>query len=170
MNYVEETDMRFTLKTSTIPNAGLGCFASIDLKKGDYIEVIGVYVKKGGPADHCTSYASRYKFSGNDNQDTHIVPMGYAGMINHAIDPNQRNVELELAKGLAKRSQHAGQVIYRFLRDIQAGEELLGYYGDDKGKEIKWLAERSAYHDKEGALWQEFLSFDLYNLGLLAKI
>jgi SET domain-containing protein len=170
MNYVEETDLRFSLAPSTIPNAGLGCFAKEDLKKGDHIEVIGVYVKKGGPADRCTSYASRYKFSGNDKQDTHIVPMGYAGMINHTQDSSKQNVKLEFVRGLATRSKDSGQVVYRFLRDIKAGEELLGHYGEDKDKEIRWLSERAEYHDKEGALWQEFLSLNLYNLGLLAKI
>ena len=170
MHIIEETDKRFELMASSIPNAGMGCFATEDLKKGDHIEVIGVYVKRGGPADKCTGYASRYKFSGNNKQDTHIVPMGYAGMINHTNDKKLQNVALEYVPGLAKRSSDAGQVIYRFIRNIKAGEELLGYYGDEKDKEIKWLADRSSYHDEKGNLWKEFLDLNLYNLGLLAKV
>jgi len=170
MHIVEETDTRFGLMPSSIPNAGMGCFAMEDLKKGDHIEVIGVYVKRGGPADKCTAYASRYKFSGNNKQEMHIVPMGYAGMINHTDDKKLQNVELEYVPGLSKRSSDAGQVIYRFVRDIKSGEELLGYYGDDKNKEIKWLTDRSSYHDEKGNLWKEFLALDLYNLGLLAKV
>lgn len=170
MHIVEETDLRFALMPSTIPNAGMGCFANMNLKSGDHIEVIGVYVKRGSPADKCTGYANRYKFSGNDDQNMYIVPMGYAGMINHTTDTVQQNVRLEFVRGLSKRSNDAGQVIYRFTRDIQAGEELLGYYGDDKNKEIQWLSEKSEYYDKEGVLWNEFLSMNFYNLGLLAKI
>jgi hypothetical protein len=36
--------------------------------------------------------------------------------------------------------------------------------------EIRWLAERTEYHEKEGSLWDEFLAMNYYNLGLLAKI
>ena len=169
MHIVEEKDLRFKLAPSTIPNAGMGCFATVDLKKGDYIEVIGAYVKRGSPSDHCTNYANRYKFSGNNHQDMYIVPMGYGGMINHTEDKTQQNVTLEFVPGLARRSQDSGQVIYRFDRDIPAGEELLGYYGDDKSKEIRWLSERTNYHDTKGNLWDEFLALNLYNLGLLAK-
>lgn len=170
MHIVEETDLRFGLLASTMPDAGTGCFAKVDLKKDDWIEVIGVYVKRGGPADKCTHYAARYKFAGNDNQDMYIVPMGYAGMINHTDDESLQNVKLEFCRGLAKKSQDAGQVIYRFQRDIKAGEELLGFYGEDKDKEIQWLKERTAYHNKEGTLWSEFCEKNFYNLGLLAKI
>jgi hypothetical protein len=170
MNFVEETDLRFALMPSTIENAGMGCFAAVDLKKGDYIEVIGVYVKKGGIADKCTAYATRYKFNGHDNQEANIVPMGYGGMINHTPDTAKQNVKLEFARGLARRSNDAGQVIYRFTRDIPAGEELLGYYGDHKEAELQWMNKGASYHDREGGAWKEFIELDYYNLGLLAKI
>lgn len=170
MHIVEETDLRFTTAPSTIPQAGMGCFATVDLKKGDHLEIIGVYVRRDGPANRCTAYANRYKFAGNDKQEMFIVPMGYGGMVNHTNDKQQQNVRLEFIRGLSKRSQDAGQVVYTFIRDIKAGEELLGYYGDDKEKEIRWLSERTEYHDKEGSLWEEFLGMNFYNLGLLSKI
>ncbi len=167
MYIVEETDLRFKIKPSTIPNAGHGCFAITDLKKGDYLEVIGVYVPVNGVAGICTNYANRYKFMGSEKKDMHIVPMGFAGMVNHTEDKALQNVELEFVRGLSKRNQNAGQVIYRFLRDIKAGEELLGHYGEEKEKEIRWFADRAEYHKQEGELWDEFLSLNLYNLGLL---
>ena len=47
MIFVEETDTRFYIKESTLRNAGYGCFTNTLLKKGDWLEIIGVYVKKG---------------------------------------------------------------------------------------------------------------------------
>lgn len=167
MHIVEETDLRFELKQSTIANAGTGCFAIADLKKGDHIEVIGVYVSATGLASKCTGYANRYKFMGSEKKNMHIVPMGFAGMINHTEDTALQNVELKHIPNLSKRSVHAGQVVYRFIRDIASGEELLGYYGDDKVKEVKWFATHAEYHKDKGGLWEQFLSLNLYNLGLL---
>lgn len=170
MIFLEETDVRFDLLPSTMPNAGLGCFANKDLKKDDHVEIIGVYVKRGSTADKCTAYANRYKFSGDDDQETYIVPMGYGGMINHTDDKSKQNVWLEFVPGLAKRSQHCGQVIYRFMRNIKAGEELLGYYGVQKDKEIKWFNDRSDYNDKNGSSWNTFTKMNFYDLKVLEDI
>lgn len=63
MYVVEETDYRFCIKTSTLPNAGLGCFAKEKIAKGECLEIIGVLVRCQSPADRCTHYANRYKFA-----------------------------------------------------------------------------------------------------------
>lgn len=179
MHLIEEKDDRFYIKTSTIPDAGLGCFAKELLKADDWIEVIGVYVKKSSAADRCTHYAHNYKFMGTPdviiagkefkNDPYYIVPFGYAGMINHSEDVNQINCLLTFESSLKKRSEHAGCVIYRFIRDIQQDEELIGNYGNLAGEELRVIGERASLFNKQRDDIGEFLELDLYNLGLLKE-
>jgi hypothetical protein len=164
MNFIEETDTRFELKESTLPNAGWGCFTKEYLKAGDWLEIIGVYVKVGGLADQCTHYAKRYKFAGSPKKNAKIVPMGFGGMVNHSDDPNLQNCQLEYVPGLSRRSEHSGQVIYRFIRDVLPGEELIGNYGPEIGQEIKQMNENIDFVDHHQAEIDRFLKFGLYNL------
>lgn len=164
MNFIEEEDNRFFIKESTIPNAGLGCFAKENLKKGDWLEVIGAYVKKGSAADICTHYAKRYKFAGNPNLDAKIVPFGYAGLVNHSDDLKLQNCQLIFDKKRLKRNQNAGQVFYLFIRDIAEGEELIGNYGPDVGGEIEKISKNANYLTSQQETVEEFLSYNLYNL------
>lgn len=169
MIFIEETDTRFYIAPSTLNHAGNGCFAKQPLKKDDWLEVIGVYVKSGGIADFCTEYGKRYKFAGSAKQDAKIVPFGFAGIINHTDDPSLQNCRLEHAKSLNKRSQHAGQTIYRFLRDIEPNEELLGNYGPNMGKEIEVISSNSNFLENYKDDMKQFLQFDLYNLKAVAS-
>lgn len=170
MHLIEENDDRFYITTSTIPNAGLGCFAKVPLKAGDWIEVIGAYVKKGSPADRCTHYAHNYKFMGSEGVNTYyIIPFGYAGMINHSEDSNKTNCLLMFEPSLKKRSPHSGSVIYRFARDIKEDEELIGNYGQIVSSELRVIGERASLFDKSRDEIQDFLELDLYNLGLLKE-
>lgn len=167
MYLVEETDDRFYVKDSTIPNAGLGCFAKERIQAGDCLEVIGVYVKCKSPADICTAYANRYKFAARENFTYYIVPLGWGGMVNHTDDKTRQNVELRWKKGRSKKSQHSGDVVYVALRDIEADEELLGHYGEAIAMEIKWAAENAAAFAQMEKEWEAFLAWDLYNMALL---
>lgn len=164
MIIVEEKDLRYRIGPSTLPNAGDGLFASVLLPKGDWLEVIGVLVLKDGPADQSTKYARRYKFNGSEKGNANIVPLGYAGLVNHTDDPLQRNVQIEYVPGLAKRSQHAAQIVYRFLRDIQPGEELLGHYGDNLAVQIQDMAQNAGYAQAVDQDWNVFLGWNLYGL------
>jgi hypothetical protein len=163
MNFVEETDTRFYIKESTLPNAGYGCFANTSLKAGDWLEIIGVYVKTGGLADECTHYAKRYKFAGSPKKNAKIVPMGFGGIVNHSDDPWLQNCRLEYVAGLNKRNEHCGQVIYRFTRDILVNEELIGNYGPDIGEEIKKMNTNVDFLDNNIEEINRFLKFDLYD-------
>lgn len=60
MILVKENDDRFYIKKSNIPDAGLGVFASKDISKGEFIEIIGVMVEKDSVADLCTHYSNNY--------------------------------------------------------------------------------------------------------------
>ena len=170
MIFIEETDERFYLAPSIIPNAGYGCFAKTYLKKGSWLEIIGVYVKTGGIADQCTQYAKRYKFAGSEQMNAKIVPMGYGAMVNHSDDINIRNCALIFEKGLNKRSQHAGQVIYKFIRDILPDEEVIGNYGPNIGQEIKVLSENMEFISGNKEKIDKFLKYNLYNLDEVVMI
>lgn len=171
MIFVEETDTRFAIKESTIPNAGWGCFAKSLLKKGDWLEIIGVYVATGGIADQCTHYAKRYKFAGSPKMNAKIVPMGYGGMVNHSDDPNIQNCKLEYVSNLNKRSEHAGQVIYRFIRDILPDEEIIGNYGPNIAQEINKFNNNIEFIDNNKIEIERFLKFNLYGLSdLISKL
>jgi len=169
MVFIEENDTRFYIAESTIPNAGWGCFAKTLLKKSDWLEIIGVYVKTGGLADQCTHYAKRYKFAGNEKLNAKIIPMGFGAIVNHSDDPSIRNCALEYVPGLHKRSEHAGQVIYRFIRDILPDEELIGNYGPDIGEEINKINRNFNFADNNNLEIKRFLDHNLYGLPEMVK-
>lgn len=166
MIIIEENDTRFYSDHSTLPGAGLGCFAKELIKKGDYLEVIGVMVKKGGVADKCTHYAMRYKFAGS-KLDTKIIPLGFAGLVNHTDDKLLQNVEIRNVRGLQKRSLDASEIVYMAIRDILPGEEVLGNYGEIIDIEIKKIAENQRFYDKNRLDWEKFVSYNLYGLAEL---
>lgn len=169
MIFIEETDTRFYIAPSSLLNAGNGCFAKIPLKKDDWLEIIGVYVRTDGLADQCTDYATRYKFAGNKKLDAKIVPMGFGGMVNHSDDPKIRNCELICDKSLNKRSQHTGQIAYKFTRDIKIGEEIIGNYGINVGQSINKIAENLEFMSSNKEQVQTLLKYDLYNLNSVFK-
>lgn len=163
---VEEIDTRFYIEQSTLPHAGYGCFAKVALKKGDWLEIIGVQVKTSGIADDCTHYAKRYKFLAS-NKDYKIVPFGYGGMVNHTDDKNKQNVEL-VRLTIPKKSKP--KVVYQALRAIEPGEELLGYYGDQINAEIGKIVANLSFVKQHQTDWQKFLSHDLYHLKCLEEV
>ena len=170
MIQVEETDLRFYIKESTIPNAGFGLFANQNLEKGDFLEIIGVLVKTGGLADRSTHYARSYKFGARpgDKPNMLVVPLGYGGIVNHAPDIKSRNAVIDMNNGPTRNSA-AGKIVYRFTRRIAKDEEILGDYGEYWGEAFKWAAPRAKIIDESQDVWDKFLSYDLYGLGQLNK-
>lgn len=164
---IEEKDLRFYIGESTQPNAGRGLFASVDIKKGDHLEVIGIMVDKDSVSDECTSYANAFKFAANysDSYQKHIIPMGYGGIVNHANDKKDQNVEIRYVK---KNSENI--CVYYFLRDVKKGEEILGDYGDG-WKNLNIWAQQIGFDSQEEDIkdWISFLDLGLYNLGKLKR-
>lgn len=167
MMLIQEKDDRFYIADSTQPGAGRGLFASRDISKGENLEVVGVAVEMGSPADVCTSYADAYKFAADysDSYTRHIIPMGYAGIVNHANDEKDKNVEI-------KYISEKGSVVcvYQFLRDVAEGEEILGDYGEGWRGLAEWSRRKLGCSDEsEEAEWRSFLELGLYNLGKLKR-
>ena len=101
--------------------------------------------------------------------DAKILPLGYAAIINHSSDPAIQNCRIEAIPGLAKRSPHAGQIVYKFLRDIQPDEELIGNYGPNIDKEIQKISESSNFLTANSEELAKFLEYNLYNLSDIVK-
>ena len=111
----EETDERFYVAESTIPGAGVGLFAKIDMATGERLAVIGALVKSGSVSDQATSYADEYKLRVGDLL---LIPLGYAGLVNHSSEPNlEKQIE--------------GEELYlRLTKPVAAGEELFFAYSE----------------------------------------
>ncbi len=163
---IEEKDNRFYISESSQQNAGLGLFASVDIKKGDNLEVIGVMVDRGSPADVCTTYANTFKFAADysDSFKKHIIPMGYGGMVNHANEKKDQNVEIRYIK---KNDDLA--CVYYFIKDVKKGDEILGDYGDDWRSLLNWTRNINSADEGDDEEWMSFLELGLYNLGKLKR-
>ena len=157
MILVEEKDKRFYLAESSIPNAGTGVFAKQFLKKGEIIEIVGVQVKSGSMADRCTDFAYRFKFSASDKSlDRYVVPMGWAGMINHSFENN--NAIIRCMNSRNKDNSNSGQMVYFVIKDIKKDEEVIGNYGEEWDEVFQFI-------DKNNKTdWEVFLEFGLYGL------
>lgn len=161
MNLIEETDKRFHARQSTIVGAGLGCFASVEIKKGDFLEIIGVQVKYQSITDRCTHYANHYKFSAEPQQEFQhcILPLGYAALVNSTDNLENQNVVIAyLPKGRVKRNPASGKVVYLALRDIHKDEELLANYNRKVGRLVQMGVN---YPEKD---WLKLMEMGVYNL------
>lgn len=167
MIVIDERDDRFYVAESRLPGAGRGLFAAVEIKEGEVIEVKGVMVEKGSPADICTSYADAFKFASDyEGEYTHhIIPMGYAGLVNHADEPESQNVEIRHLEG-----EGGATCVYYFLKGVKKGEEILGNYGEGWRRLTDWSREVNESSDEdEEREWASFLGRGLYNLEKLKK-
>ena len=111
---VDEKDDRFYVGASTIPAAGNGLFAKIALPVGAKLEVLGVRVERGSIADECTQFADAHKVRFGENEL--IIPLGFAGMVNHSARPNMEKYA-------------EGDILYlRTTKPVAVGEELFFTY------------------------------------------
>lgn len=111
---VDETDDRFYVAESTLPEAGNGLFAKVALNEGDRFEVIGALVLRESISDLCSHYADEHKFRVGDYL---LIPLGFCAMANHSANPN-----------LEKVFEGEDRVFLRALRRIEPGEELFFTY------------------------------------------
>jgi hypothetical protein len=84
-----ETDQRFYVRRSTIPEAGEGLFAAVSLVQGDRLRVVGVLIAADSVSDRCTRYADPYKVRVGEHL---LIPTGWGAMVNHREDANVEKV------------------------------------------------------------------------------
>ena len=84
-----ETDQRFYVRRSTIPEAGEGLFAAVSLVEGDRLRVVGALIAANSVSDRCTSYADPYKVRVGEHL---LIPTGWGAMVNHRDDANVEKV------------------------------------------------------------------------------
>jgi len=100
-----ETDQRFYVRRSTIPDAGEGLFAAVSLVEGERLRVVGVLIAANSVSDRCTSYADPYKVRVGEYL---LIPTGWGAMVNHRDDANVEkviegeDVYLEVRRPIAK--------------------------------------------------------------------
>jgi SET domain-containing protein len=103
---------------------GRGVFTSIDLKKGDMIEVCQVIIlpKVELPILHKTSLHDYYFLWGKD-RDQCVIALGFGSLYNHSTNRNA-NFKIDMVDNTID--------VYA-IKDIKAGEEITFNYHEDPG-------------------------------------
>ena len=126
IHYIEEKDPRFYISDSLIPGAGSGVFANTNIKKNDFLRIIGICIKSKTIADLIGIFIKKihiYCFA-NAEVPGILIPMGFGGMVNHTDDITKRNCEI---------THIGGDIYYVFTKNIEKDEEILGNYGENWG-------------------------------------
>lgn len=115
-----------TIKKSSIPNAGKGVFATIDIPKGT---TIGEYIGK--------------IYTGRDMENTsgdYLFSVRIKGKDIKIIDGKNKkesswvrfvNSPLKFEDGNAHFYQYSKRIFLKTKENIKKGDEILAYYGDD---------------------------------------
>lgn len=167
---IKENDNRFYLAPSKIPDAGLGVFAACPIKKDEFMDIVGVKVKRGSIADKCTHYANSYKFAlqPGANYTDLLIPMGFAAIVNHGT-PEKRNCDLVALRNKKLKKEDRFRLVYQFIKDVEKDEEILGNYGEGYARTLAWVNDRAKIMEDVRDEWQTFISYGLYNLQIFAE-
>jgi SET domain-containing protein len=104
------------------PIHGIGVFASDNIKMWDVIEtcpIVDMSMKDGDPPHILVDY--RFNWPQGNKPEKQVVPGGYGMIYNHSDNPNanwRSNLENKTFE-------------FYSLRDIEKGEEIFTYYGDE---------------------------------------
>lgn len=111
---------KITVKPSELH--GLGVFALRKIKKGEIIEETPLLQLPIEPGERSTLLMNhRYVWPKGSEWECHVVALGYGALYNHSNTPNadwENNFENKT-------------FIFTALKDINPGEEILLYYGDE---------------------------------------
>lgn len=104
------------------PIHGLGVFAKDFIFEGELIEectILSLPINKGDDSDLFTDY--RFNFPSGPDWEEQVLAMGCGGIYNHSNTPN--------AYWYSNNEKRT--FCFVALRNIEIGEEIFTYYGDD---------------------------------------
>jgi len=110
------------IEVKTSPGKGMGVFAAEKILEGEIIEechLITLPIGINEPSNLLTDYRFLWPQSGDHKE--HVIPTGYGCIYNHSENNN------------AMWKDHPRNKSFQFIatRDIEPGEEICTYYGDE---------------------------------------
>jgi SET domain-containing protein len=131
----QEYEKKTVIKTSTIPGAGNGLYAAVQIKKDETIGELGGRLVSDDDESHGNHYIASipecawekthpYKYIDAKERGGHVSRINFA--------PSQINgIETHLQNSTIKQICEYPYFIYVALRDIEPGEEIWSSYGPD---------------------------------------
>ena len=121
---------------------GRGVFAGRAYRKGEVIEVCPVLTLAEGTVEAALGALDRYLFKWGKAEDRLAIALGYGSLYNHSPDPNAR-----FTPRIA-----TDEIVFRALRDIAEGEQILINYHWDEGEYAAFARPASARTSTRGGL------------------
>jgi uncharacterized protein len=118
------------VKVGFIENKGRAVFATDHIACGEVIEVCPLIIHSRKESDFIRQESDKLKFYALEllKARCHVLHLGYGMIYNHSDDPNAE-IEYESENGTPPCT-----VLFRALRAILPGEEIVYDYGFDEGK------------------------------------
>ena len=111
---------------SDIVNAGRGVFASVDIKKGDVIEICPILILWSKDNEHVMETLLQnyvYEYTAG----TTMMALGYGSLYNHRNAPNAK-YELVEHEGMPEQNS---ELYITAIKSIAKNEEICISYGED---------------------------------------
>ncbi|MFB6182046.1 MAG: SET domain-containing protein [Candidatus Magasanikbacteria bacterium] len=116
------------LEIQETENKGRGVFAKKDFRKGEVIEVCPV-IRLSEKDREVINETELYNYYFSWKEEKAAIALGYGSLYNHSFEPNA-DYEKDLENS---------QIIFRSLRSIEKGEEILVDYTQGGNKEDLWF-------------------------------
>ena len=117
---------KIEIRKSKIKNAGRGVFATVDIKKGEVIEICPIIILWDKDFPHVQEtlmIGYVYGYTGNST----MIALGYGSLYNHLNTPNAK-YELVEHEGMKEQDS---ELYITALRPIMKNEEIYINYGGE---------------------------------------
>ena len=114
------------LRVSHSPYGGFGVFTDVPIKEGNIVEQCYVLIFEDKKIGELPSLLQKYVYNWCDTNYV-CTPLGFGMIYNHSNTPNTSiKCEYAIVEGEKKPI-----LTFTAIRDIEPGEEVLSYYGED---------------------------------------
>lgn len=114
------------LRVSHSPYGGFGVFTDVPIKEGAIVEQCYALILHDKTLAELPSLLQQYVYNW-DNRRVTCAPLGFGMIYNHNSEPNL-SIKCEYA---IVEGEQKPLLTFSALRDIEPGEELFSYYGED---------------------------------------